>query len=184
MSVAPRREGASRRVVGIAEMAVSGDPGDELITYALGSCIGVCVWDPAVRVGGLLHVMLPSSSVDPERARVNPERFMDTGLPRLFHECYRLGARKDRMIVKAAGGATMGARGGLDGFRIGKRNFLMLRKVLWINGVLLEGYDVGGRASRTLSLDVGTGEVRVKTAGRAVPLGGRREEWEGEAPCP
>ena len=160
-----------KRVVGIAEMCVSDQPDDLLITYALGSCIGLVVWDPQVRVGGMLHAMLPTHTLDPDRARGNPERFVDSGVPALFRACYELGARKERMIVRVAGGSRMVAGDGQDNFQTGKRNVLMLKKLLWKNGVILDAEETGGSVSRTVSLDVGTGEVLIKSGSEVRPLG-------------
>ncbi|GIX47033.1 MAG: chemotaxis protein CheD [Candidatus Tectimicrobiota bacterium] len=157
-------------IVGVADMRVSSCPEDVLVTYALGSCLGIALYDPVARVGGLLHVMLPSSALDPDKARQNPYMFVDSGVPRLFHACYQAGAQKQRLVVKVAGGATMVADGEEDYFQIGKKNFVMLRKLLWKNGVLLKACDVGGTCSRTLSLAIGSGEVLVKANGEVKRL--------------
>ena len=98
---------ATLAVVGIGEVIVSDDPHDTIVTYALGSCLGVVIYDPVARVGGMLHAMLPESSLSPEKAAVQPGRFVDTGVPHLFRACYRLGASKERLIVKVAGGAAL-----------------------------------------------------------------------------
>jgi chemotaxis protein CheD len=90
--------------------------------------------------------------------------FVDTGVPLLFRECYEAGARKERMTVYVAGGAARSEEE-KDSFQIGKRNVQMLRKLLWKNGVLIRGQDVGGNRSRDLIYDVGTGTVRVRSAG-------------------
>lgn len=169
-AVRPRRSASVRRVVGIAEKIVSRDPEDLLITYALGSCLGICIYDPEARVGGLLHVMLPSSSVDTERAKTNPDRFVDTGVPALFKEAYKQGAKKERIVVKVAGGASIATNGAQDSFQIGKRNFIALKKLLWKNGVMLESQDVGGNVSRTVSLHMGDGEIVVKSQGKETVL--------------
>lgn len=153
-----------RQTVGMADMKVSNRLEDVLITYALGSCLGITLFDPVAKVGGLLHVMLPSAELHQEKARRNPYMFVDTGVPRLFQESYRLGARKERVIVKVAGGAAA-KNEEEDRFQIGKNNFLMLRKLFWKNGVLITAHDVGGRDSRTLSVEVATGEVVLKTNG-------------------
>jgi len=159
------------RIVGIADMAVSTDPGDRLVTHALGSCLGVVVHDPVAGVGGLLHVMLPLSEIDPEKAMRNPCLFVDTGVPELFRACYRAGALKERLIVKVAGGAYTGTDERADQFQVGKRNLLTFKKLLWKNGVILRGEEVGGqRVSRTLSLVLATGEVVVKSNGRETVL--------------
>ena len=153
-------------VVGLGTMAVSTDACERLITYALGSCLGVALYDPLARVGGLAHVMMPSSTMDPERARESPLAFVDSGVPALFRECYRAGAAKDRLLVKVAGGATTAAEGDADQFQIGKRNLLMLRRLLWRNEVLIHAHDVGGvRISRTMTLAVASGDVMVRANG-------------------
>ena len=141
-------------------MRVSAQPEDTLITYALGSCLGISIYDAVAQVGGLIHIMLPQSSVSPEKARERPHMFVDTGVPLLFKESYKLGARKERLSVTVAGGASLRASG-KDCFEIGKRNLVMLRKLLWRNGVLLQREDVGGNCSRNMSLDVSTGDVTI-----------------------
>ncbi len=155
-------------VVDIADLAVSNDPTETLVTYSLGSCIGVVVHDPATHVGGLLHYMLPESQLAPEKARVSPAMFCDTGVPKLFHAAYALGASKQRLVVKIAGGSQLLDDNGT--FNIGKRNYLALRKIFWKNGVLIAAEHVGGSLSRTLRLDVGTGVVTVKSRDQEVPL--------------
>lgn len=151
-----------KQIISIADMKISTHPNDVLITYALGSCLGISVYDPTAKVGGLLHVMLPDSNVNPAKAVSNPLMFVDTGVPELFKACYRLGARKERMILKVAGGASLQNNEDTDQFQIGKRNFLMLRKLLWKNNVLIKSFDVGENHSRTMSLDMSTGEVTLK----------------------
>ena len=153
----------ARVVVGIADLAVSATPEETIITYALGSCLGFCIYDPVAKVGGMLHALLPASELDAARARTNPARFVDSGVPALFKACYRLGAQKDRMVVKVAGGARIAASGREDSFQIGKRNFIALKKLLWKNGVLLRGQDVGGNKPRTVSLRISDGVVVVKS---------------------
>ncbi len=153
-----------RHIIGVADMKVSKTPGDLLITYALGSCLGIAIYDPVACVGGLLHVMLPVSTIDPAKAAENPYMFVDTGVPKLFVECYKAGAHKPRLIVKVAGGASLN-RTEEDQFQIGKRNLVMLRKLLWKNGVLLQAHDVGGTHSRTMALEIGSGKVTIKANG-------------------
>lgn len=151
-----------RITVDISEMRISNTVGDVLVTYALGSCLGVAIYDPVAQVGGLLHVLLPESSIDPEKAKLKPLMFVNTGVPMLFREAYKVGAKKERIIVKAAGCACMRNEED-DRFQIGKRNELMLRKLLWKNGVMLEGSDLGGSVARTMSLEIGTGAVVLRT---------------------
>lgn len=155
-----------KRIVGIADLEVSGDPAHLLITYALGSCLGITIHDPVAGVGGLLHVMLPDSSIDERKAKSSPLMFVDLGVPLLFRAAYALGARKERIVAKVAGGAATGPGGLEDRFQIGRRNFVRLRELFWKNGVMIAAHDVGGRLSRTMSLSVATGEVVLKSDGR------------------
>jgi len=150
-------------VVGMADMRVTDDPASTLITYALGSCIGISLYDPLVKVGGLLHFMLPESQIDLEKAQRNPWMFADTGIPLFFRELYKLGGDKKRIKVKVAGGAqVMDAEGY---FNIGKRNCMALRKILWKNNVFIQAEAVGGNVNRTVRLELSSGEVWVKTSG-------------------
>jgi chemotaxis protein CheD len=147
-------------------MKVSDRSGDILITHALGSCLGIAVYDPVACVGGLLHVMLPLSTIDPVKAERNPFMFVDTGFPKLLVRCLETGAQKRRLEITAAGGANSHDREENDLFKIGKRSFLILRKLLWKNGLLLKSYDVGGSNSRTMSLEIGTGKVMIRSGGQ------------------
>jgi chemotaxis protein CheD len=152
----------SEIVIGIADFNVSSNPRDVLVTYALGSCIGVAIYDPVVKVGGLLHYMLPDSNLDSIKAREKPAMFADTGIPLLFKSCYQLGAEKKRIIVKIAGGASI-----LDDsnyFRIGEKNIMALRKMFWKNNVLITSEDTGRDYNRTVRLELANGVVRVKGA--------------------
>jgi chemotaxis protein CheD len=152
--------------VGVADMKISAEKGDLIITHALGSCLGVAVHDPMACVGGLLHVMLPLSTIDPVKADRNPSMFVDTGFPRLLIECFKAGAQKQRLEISVAGGANSRNREEDDFFQIGKRNLIILRKLLWKNRLLMKSYDVGGSNSRTMSLEIGTGTVMIKSAGQ------------------
>ena len=158
----------NQHVVDIADFAVADDRHATLITYSLGSCIGVSIWDPEAAVGGMIHYMLPESSLSPEKAKANPAMFADTGIPALFRAAYEKGAVKKRLIVKVAGGSQLLDDNGT--FNIGKRNYIALRKIFWKNGVLIDSENVGGSISRTLKLEVGTGRVTIKTRGKEVEL--------------
>ena len=156
--------------VGVGDMKVSAMSGDLIITHALGSCLGIAVHDPVACVGGLLHVMLPLSTIDPAKADRNPFMFVDTGFPRLLIDCFKAGAHKQRLEIWVAGGANSQHKEGNDFFQIGKRNLIILRKLLWKDGLLLKSYDVGGSNSRTMSLEIGTGRVMIKSRGQIKDL--------------
>jgi len=150
-------------VVGISDLKVSNNPADSMVTYALGSCIAVAVYDPAAKVGGLLHYMLPDSTLDAEKARETPGMFADTCIPLLFKSCYGIGADKRRMVVKVAGGASILDESNF--FRIGQKNIMAMRKLFWRNNILIDAEDTGKNFNRTVRLDVGTGRVFIKRAG-------------------
>lgn len=151
-------------IVGIAEMRVSNDPEASIITYSLGSCLGITIYDPAVRVGGMLHAMLPESDLDLHKTKKSPYVFIDSGVPLLFRSAYKLGAEKHRIIVKVAGGAGLLAEDRF--FAIGYRNFQSLTELLVRNGVALSGRAVGGNASRTMRLELATGRVGISIPGQ------------------
>jgi chemotaxis protein CheD len=153
-----------KQIVGVADMCISSASDDVIVTHALGSCLGISAHDPQALVGGLLHVMLPQSSINPDKARTNPFMFVDTGVPAFFRKLYEAGALKSRLKVKVAGGSNV--QGGEDRFAIGKRNYIMLRKIFWSNGVLIEAEDVGGSVPRTMYLEIATGKLRLSVAGQ------------------
>ena len=154
--------------VGISDFKVSGDPEDVIITYSLGSCVGLTLYDPVAGVGGMVHCMLPLSRVNPEKAQLNPAMFTDTGVQLLIQSVYDQGAKRDRLIAKVAGGAQL-----LDHkhiFRIGERNYTVLRKVLWKNNILIKSEEVGGAKSRTMLLYMKDGRTTIKNKGQEVEL--------------
>ncbi len=160
-------------VIGMADCGIADSPGQVLTTYALGSCIGVAMHDARSGLGGLLHFMLPDSTMDPAKARQNPYMFADTGIPLLLENLRSRGAVTKRLVVRAAGGAQMMDPGGI--FEIGKRNCLAMRKLLWKAGVLIDAEAVGGSQSRTMRLEVGSGRVWLHEGGevRELPAGRR-----------
>lgn len=154
--------------VDIADLKVTKEPTAMLTTYSLGSCIGVTIWDPETHVGGMIHYMLPDSTLSPEKAKAKPAMFANSGVPLLFKSAFELGATKKRLIVKVAGGSCLLDDNGT--FNIGKRNYVMLRKLFWKNGILIDSEDVGGSISRTLRLDVTSGRVTIKNRNGEVEL--------------
>jgi chemotaxis protein CheD len=162
--------------VGVGDCRVTGALDSELVTYALGSCIAVAIYDPEVRVAGLLHFMLPDSALSPTKAHQNPFMFADTGIPLLFRRAYEYGAERQRLIIRAAGGAQV-----LDSqlhFNIGRRNYLAMCKIFANAGLLVHGEAVGGTASRTMRLEVATGRLRLRTEATSQPKSG--VSWPSE----
>ena len=154
--------------IGVGDLKVSNDPDATLVTYSLGSCLGIMVYDPQAKVGGLLHAMLPEAKDEKNSGKFNPYKYIDSGVPLLFKETYKYGAKKNRMRVTVAGGSQILDQSGF--FNIGKRNLAALRKIFWKNGVLVDSEHVGGSLSRTLRMNVGTGRVTVKIRGKEIEL--------------
>lgn len=149
-------------------MKISDSSGDVIITHSLGSCIGVTIYDSEACLGGMIHCMLPLSRVSPEKARAKPYMFVDKAVPAFLQEIYDRGATKKTLIVKVAGGAAMQDR--KDMFKIGKRNYTVLRKILWKNNILIDSEEVGGSKSRTMTLYMDTGKTTIKSKGVEVEL--------------
>ena len=149
-------------------MAVSKRPEQSLVTYSLGSCVGVTLYDPEAGVGGMIHCLLPVSKTDPEKAKANPAMFTDTGFVALLNAVTAEGAQMERLLVKVAGGgAPMDSVGR---FKIGERNYAVLRKLLWKNNLLISGEDVGGTKPRTMRMEVSSGQVTVSSGSEVVEL--------------
>jgi chemotaxis protein CheD len=155
-------------IVNISDARVSADPEDVLTTYALGSCIGLTLYDPQVKVGGMLHFQLPTSSMDETRARQNPLMFADTGFAYLLGELVGNGAEKRRLKVRLAGAAQMLSDAKL--FDIGRRNHAAMRKILWQHGMFVDAEHVGGKVPRTMHLAVADGSVTLKMGYDTVTL--------------
>ncbi len=157
-------------VVGISDMKVSNEKNDRIITYSLGSCIGLSLYDPTCFIGGMIHCMLPLSKMNPEKAKESPCMFIDTGVMTLLQTMFDMGAQRKNIIAKIAGASSM-----LDDknlFRIGERNNTIVRKILWKNNILISAENVGGTISRTLILEMITGNTYIKTKGQTYLLTG------------
>jgi len=150
-------------VIGVADCHVTGDASSVLVTYALGSCVGVSIYDPVARVGGLLHFMLPAAPTGAAEDGKNPYMFADSGIPMLFHEAYEKGAQKKRLRVRVAGGAQIMDDTGV--FNIGQRNCLAMRKIFWKAGVMLHAEETGGNTARTMRFDLASGRIFLRSPG-------------------
>jgi chemotaxis protein CheD len=149
--------------LGISEAYATANPAETIVTYSLGSCVGLAVYDPAAKVGGMVHCLLPLSTMDANKARQQPAMFTDTGVSHLLQLVFNLGAERRRLVAKVAGASCMMDEKGT--FRIGERNYTILRKVLWKNNILLASEDVGGTIPRTLYLEIESGRTFVRTQG-------------------
>ncbi|MGM9539428.1 chemotaxis protein CheD [Anaerovibrio sp.] len=147
--------------VGMADYKVGRAP-DTLISYGLGSCIGISLYDPQTKIGGLLHIMLPDSNQS--RANENRAKFADTGIPDMLEELVRMGAVKSRLVAKLAGGSQMFAfANASDIMRVGLRNASASKEILKKLSIPIVGEDTGGSYGRTVQIDLSTGVYKVKT---------------------
>jgi len=150
--------------VGVAEGFADAAGDYSVITFALGSCVGVTLWDPHARVGGMLHCQLPVSYQNETRAKDNPFIYTDTGAAELLRRLYALGAGQDRLVARIAGCLDSESTSA-SSFRVGARNLAVARRILWKNDIAVRSEDVGGRMPRTLQLDMSSGDTRVRTNG-------------------
>ena len=150
-------------IVGISDMNVASRPG-MLITYALGSCVGLCLYDSAMGLAGLSHILLPDSSMCPSDKNVM--KFADTAVPALIERMERSGASRRRIVAKMAGGARL--FGGTAGINVGERNVLAVKEQLSLFRIPLVAEDTGRDYGRTVEFFAQDGVVNVKTALRGV----------------
>lgn len=134
-----------------------------LITYALGSCIGICLYDQVVKVGALIHIMLP---LNMETGRKNPMKYADTGIRETLRQMEARGAQRSRITAKLAGGAKMFEVSGGNLGNIGQRNIESVHIALKREGVRLLKEDVGGTVARTLLFDTSNGQGCIRSYGR------------------
>lgn len=150
--------------VGMADLKASKAP-NNLMTSGLGSCIGICLFDGAAKVGGLAHIMLPISSQ--ARSSENKGKFADTAIPVLIDDMLKLGATRGRLVAKIAGGAQMFSfPGGSDVMRIGDRNAEAVVNGLKKENIPLLARETGGNFGRTIELDTLTGKLHIRTVDR------------------
>jgi chemotaxis protein CheD len=168
MATAPAPAPGQLIVAGIGALVTSRDPQVTLIAYGLGSCVGLAAWDPRLRAGGLAHFMLPSGP-DDQVGPTTPVKFIAGGLERFLAELKAMGIPPSRATLKAAGGASMlQVLGG--GLEIGKRNSDAIVAALAAAGLKLAKSDLGGRAGRTVQLEVATGRLLIKSVSNVYEL--------------
>ena len=156
-----------RHDIGIGHIKTSATPGNEIKTYALGSCVAVILYDKKTKIAGMIHIALPDSAVNTEKAQSLPGYFADTGLPLLLKEFKKLGGERKTTIIKIAGGSNIMDEN--KTFDIGKRNAIAVKRFLWKQGLGVMKEDIGGNISRTVSIDIDTGKVILSNA---------KEKWE------
>ncbi len=152
--------------VKIADLAIQKDSG-VLVTYGLGSCVGIALYDNKIKVGGLAHILLNDSSkfIRPSVNSVNPAKFADTAVPLLIDEMESAGANKQNMVARIAGGASL-FNFKSDSGNIGAKNIEAVRQALKRQGIKITSEEVGGSCGRTMRLFIDTGETTITTAGK------------------
>lgn len=153
--------------VGISDMKIVSVP-EGLITYALGSCVGICIIDKAAKVAGMAHIMLPYNNNGDKN---NTFKYADTGIAEMIKQMEHLGALRTRMIAKIAGGAKMfDIKGSSTIGNIGERNVAATKETLQKLKVKLFAEDVGENYGRTIIFDSATGSLTIKSFGRSLKV--------------
>ena len=142
----------NKLIVGIADMKMA-QKGERLITYALGSCIGICLYDPQIKLAAMVHIMLP---INMEAGRKNTFKYADTGIRETLNQMVAKGAVKGRRMFEVNGG-TLGS--------IGQRNSESVHQVLRRENIRLLWEDVGGKVARTMEFDSATGNGIIRSYG-------------------
>lgn len=150
--------------VGLGDVCVTDDAAKSLAAYGLGSCIGVCVYDPIAKVGGIAHVVLPVSN--PSAPGPPSTKYADVAVPALLQQILKLGSSKRRLTVKLIGGARMIQAAGFDDtIEMGARNLEMVKKALAAEGLTIAATETGGHQGRSVWLHMDSCRVMVRVAG-------------------
>jgi chemotaxis protein CheD len=147
--------------VGLGEIQISRNPQDILVAFGLGSCVGVGIFDPVMRLGGLLHAVLPTMNNKDD----NPAKYADSGIKLLLEQLTNLGAVKQRMIVRMAGGANILTAPAMSAFDIGTRNVDAARETMKQLFLKVGSEEVGGQTGRTVRLYIADGRMTIRMMG-------------------
>lgn len=154
-------------IIGISDMNVV-KGGDSIITYALGSCVGVALYDDVRKIAGLAHVLMPSSH-DMHDKNIDVMKYMDTAVPELVRRMERAGSMPHNLVAKIAGGAQMFSMVGASSqFNIGERNVAMAKEILHKVNIRLVAQDVGENYGRTVEIFSDTGIYRIKAISKGI----------------
>jgi chemotaxis protein CheD len=147
--------------VGIADYGISSAP--NILRTILGSCVGICLYDPETKIGGMCHIMLPTM----KQNSASTKKYADTAIPQMLREMEGRGARRDAIMAKITGGATMFtvSENSMMG-EIGNNNILRVREVLKGLNINLAAEDTGGNYGRTIDFYLETGVLKIKSMGR------------------
>ena len=151
-----------RHDVGIGDLSVCKNPGDVIKTYALGSCVAVMIYDYTAKIAGMIHIALPESKINVEKANKKPGYFADTGIPLMLQKFTAAGGNQRKAQIKLAGGASI--MDDKNTFDIGRRNVIAVKRALWKSGLGAIAEDVGGNISRTVTMNVDSGIIELNNA--------------------
>ena len=151
--------------VGISDWKIAKPP-DVLVTFALGSCVGICLYDPRTKISGMSHIMLPDSKTSNE-ANLNRMKFADTAISDMLNKMAMMGAARSAITAKIAGGALM-FNTTCDRFNIGERNVVAVKKALADLRIPIVAHDTGLNYGRTVYFYPEDGKVEVKSASKGV----------------
>lgn len=147
--------------IGVAEHKIAQSP-DKLVTLGLGSCIGLVLYDPVVKIGGLVHIMLPTASM--RTTVTNRFKFADTAVTDMLDLLVKAGASRPRLRAKFAGGAHMFKTSGtVDIMNVGQRNIAMCHKMLEENRIKIDGEDTGGNSGRSIEFCCESCQLSIRT---------------------
>ncbi len=150
--------------IGIADLKTGKAP-QKLTTIGLGSCVGITIYDPTTKIGGMAHIMLPDSTAI--KNNQNVAKFADTGVKELLDQLVAQGCKKNHCVAKIAGGAQMFKFSNTnDSLRVGEKNIIAVKKILSELNIPLKASDVGETYGRTIEIDLSTGGLLVKTIGK------------------
>jgi len=147
--------------VGISDWKINKGEGS-IVTYALGSCVGICLYDKEAKIGGLSHIMLPDSTGVAAGVATNRMKFANTAIPDMLSAMLKMGAVKARIKAKIAGGAQMFATSN-EKFNIGDRNVVAVKESLRTLSIPIIAQDTGLNFGRTVFFYTGSGKVEVKS---------------------
>ena len=147
--------------IGMAESAVAKAPG-EISTLGLGSCIGFCAYDSKMKVGGMVHIMLPASTMAVETS-INSAKFADTAIPELIAAMEKLGAKREQIVIKIVGGAVMFNVCQDERLSVGSKNIQAVEATCQKLGLAISARSIGGHAGKSVFLNLDTGEVQIRT---------------------
>ncbi len=149
-----------QKVIGIGQLGICRPP-EQLACLGLGSCVAVILYDHQLRLGGIVHVLLPKA---PAKNNASEEKYADSGTRKLIRELAARGAAKERMVAKIVGGAQMFTNLNLTYADIGRNNIAEVKKALREFGIRVVAEDVEGNRGRSVYFDAETGKVVVETA--------------------